>query len=494
MEHNNGDSHTAILPTYDACLSTRKKCIFCICLSALFGIICLGACGPILSGSAITASRTVYDAPFGGIYVAELHPVGAHIIPLLVNIVITGCTEVLGYLHATSLRWTLIQEGNLQFNSNLRLFTTSKHTWTNGKTINIASGALLVTCYTASGQMFPVQGSDRVIFINGISLLMLGIGLLGLCAIAILSISASKAAVLTWSPSPLTNALACLNNGTLVRRPGRGMMPVNMASLPAQPTVASPSQGPAREVYKQMDVIVKYVWLALVLNCFLAGIISAITYSGGATTVNFFNNDPADDGSTNMPIGDLYWPGPLLLFCGFLFGAVVQVFLTLTLHCMELLVSVARDEAIWRHASSNDGAALSTSALVGATQSWQWWVLFCLKPLAHWLFSSVGISYMVSEWKPVMSFNPVPLSVLAGVTFMLVVLGEFLVNTRQHGPQPAAYGHLQTLADLIDDWGAGSKGQLFWGVKSPVAGGLAKVGTSSRSNLVSAAEIGRIYS
>jgi hypothetical protein len=161
-----------------------------------------------------------------------------HIISLCINIVVAACTDVLGYVHATSLRWTLVQEGRLRYNSNLRLFTSSKNTWANGTIVNTLSGVFLTLSYAASSQLLLLYDEIRVdenqtLYINGVALIMLGVGLSGLSAAAILSMSTQKAAILTWSSNPLDTALACLHNEVLHRRPGRGMMPVNMAKLSA---------------------------------------------------------------------------------------------------------------------------------------------------------------------------------------------------------------------------------------------------------------------
>lgn len=52
----------------------------------------------------------------------------------------------------------------------------------------------------------------------------------------------------------------------------------------------------------------------------------------------------------------------------------------------------------------------------------------------------------------------------------------FLAFHSPAGPQPAAYGHLQTLADLIDCWPP-KDGRIFWGDK-PLNNGTYHAGTS----------------
>ncbi|CZR54731.1 uncharacterized protein PAC_04615 [Phialocephala subalpina] len=50
---------------------------------------------------------------------------------------------------------------------------------------------------------------------------------------------------------------------------------------------------------------------------------------------------------------------------------------------------------------------------------------------------------------------------------------------RASGPQSTAYGHLQTLADLIDDWLTNKEGRFWWGDKGASEAGIRHAGTSS---------------
>lgn len=49
---------------------------------------------------------------------------------------------------------------------------------------------------------------------------------------------------------------------------------------------------------------------------------------------------------------------------------------------------------------------------------------------------------------------------------LLAHFGSRLANDRPKGPQPATYGHIQTLADLIDDWSE----TIYWGDKGVISG------------------------
>lgn len=49
----------------------------------------------------------------------------------------------------------------------------------------------------------------------------------------------------------------------------------------------------------------------------------------------------------------------------------------------------------------------------------------------------------------------------------------FVATRRPSGPQPATYGHLQTLVDLVDEWSL----RMFWGHKGD--GVVCHAGTTS---------------
>jgi hypothetical protein len=46
--------------------------------------------------------------------------------------------------------------------------------------------------------------------------------------------------------------------------------------------------------------------------------------------------------------------------------------------------------------------------------------------------------------------------------FIFALISTYIARRRPRGPQPAAYGHLQTLANLVDEWSSA----MWWGHKS----------------------------
>lgn len=62
----------------------------------------------------------------------------------------------------------------------------------------------------------------------------------------------------------------------------------------------------------------------------------------------------------------------------------------------------------------------------------------------------------------------------------LAIFATHLLERKPKGPQPAAWGHFQTLTDLIDDRGLNPAGKLWWGNKGFLDDGIRHAGTSMR--------------
>jgi hypothetical protein len=174
----------------------------------------------------------------------------------------------------------------------------------------------------------------------------------------------------------------------------------------------------------------------------------------------------------------------------------LQACITLTLHCAELIVNVSRDESVWRKAyiaTGSSGAKLDTSPVVAAVSSLSWDVLFVIKPVAQWLFGTAAMSLgQRGEGDGLVWFNSVPLFVLAGVLAFILAHLSFLAYHAPKGPQPATFGHIQTLINLIDDWGTDIKKPLFWGEKTR-DDGIYVVGTSADKHRLSRLDMDQYY-
>ena len=168
-----------------------------------------------------------------------------------------------------------------------------------------------------------------------------------------------------------------------------------------------------------------------------------------------------------------------------LFVCLIQASQTLGLHCVELLVNLSRDEVAWRQAYGEKeqeapGAQLSTNPFRAALSSWENIVLFVAKAVLHWVIGqsmlpSIGLEdngddAFMDNWTPKYGFQIdmiysrlVIFSILA---LLLAAFATYLALRRPRGCQPATLGHLQTLADLIDDWETDENGRIWWGDKT----------------------------
>ena len=124
------------------------------------------------------------------------------------------------------------------------------------------------------------------------------------------------------------------------------------------------------------------------------------------------NNLDMDRSGHTVRFGSPAWPPQLRNFGGLLLIAAIQAFLTLGLHCAELIVNTTRDEQVWRgaakfrqaqggrSASQGPGASLDFNSIKAACASWQSITLFIVKPITHWLLkrgSSGCVRAMVSS-------------------------------------------------------------------------------------------------
>src|ERR1700760_3411169 len=126
------------LPDIDFNQSTKRQALIAIVLGALGGICCL------------VLGITLFALPSPGVTYNLEHQIpygGTETLAFAVNFFATQCLESLAYVHSISLRWALIREDLLKFNTNLRLLTSSRTSGPNRWYSNILSAAFLVLCY-----------------------------------------------------------------------------------------------------------------------------------------------------------------------------------------------------------------------------------------------------------------------------------------------------------------------------------------------------------
>ena len=224
---------------YDLGRTSRRWALAGLVFSGIFSISC------IITGTVIIAtygSSGVTGFPLASRLQLEM-------MPLVLNLIVTVCTESTGFAHGISLRSALASESRLRFNVNLRLLTAARG-WRNpnGILLNGAMTILLILSYTLSSLAMSftivIGESDPTIYpcrIVGLLLLLLGIALLLQVVIALLGIRSVK--ILTWSSSPFDVTAALVHHVQLTPVPlwcMRGVSDADVHEGPTKPLEVQP--------------------------------------------------------------------------------------------------------------------------------------------------------------------------------------------------------------------------------------------------------------
>ncbi|KAG1879113.1 hypothetical protein F4604DRAFT_1902949 [Suillus subluteus] len=476
---------------------------------ALVGVACSG----IFSCSCIVASIvTLVNHGVDGVAVPNLINLETEsqlsqlslqgkILILALNIIVTLCTESIGFVLSISLRSALASESRLRFNTNLRLLTAARGWYNpNGALLNGISTVLLIISYSSASLVicYDIQAMSSTpgqgIAFAGLPLLILGVALLFQVMIALSGARAAK--ILTWSSSPFDMTAALVHHTQLTPATLRCMRRVSDLDTgggPAKPPEIQPSAWQAHHSIRKVIIslwvivvacagwaaLVMYIWGKYIDKGLISspgsgiisssgnGIISSpgsdIILSPDALTIqtwSFVPSGPYNYIQYGMPGVNLQaW---ILLFVNM---AAVQGPLTLGLHCSELIANVIRDERQWRCATGRKGLKTATNPLKTIFTHPICLVLFVAKPFLHWMF---GFSFSIST--SVFNGQLTLLSVvmltaqiwnLCIALFIFACFFTFVALRRPRGPQPAAYGHVQTLANLVDEWSP----VMWWGHK-----------------------------
>ncbi|KAG8993649.1 hypothetical protein FRB94_010501 [Tulasnella sp. JGI-2019a] len=365
--------------------------------------------------------------------------------------IVTMCTEATGYVHGTTLKWGLAKEGRLKFNANLRLFSATNGALSvNGAVVNIASTLSLIFSYAASSTMLmhssilpkflmgqaTAASSPSITVISFLPPIILGATLILQAILGLVAFSHTH--VPTWSSSPLDITSALVHHGYVQCRPQRCMRPVSMTkdshNDPIRPMPRQPS------IWSTHKAAPRVVW-------FVSG--TLVAWAGWICIVWFV---PPPDAlwfrTSEAPLGSL--------MLSLMYLAAAQSVVTIVLHCCELVTTLARDEVVWRAASKTQGARPAGNPLKVVLRSWKSAALLLAKPAIHWYFG-INVSVTAGEGFQVLwiaEYFPI-------VLFLVAVFITIVATRRPSGPQPAAYGHVQTLADLVDEWSL----TLYWGHK-----------------------------
>ncbi|KIK40293.1 hypothetical protein CY34DRAFT_274313 [Suillus luteus UH-Slu-Lm8-n1] len=467
---------------YDRSLTSRRYALVGVACSSIFSCSCIVAGIVTLANHGVLGVTVINVLPIN--FDEAQSDLRKEILALALNLIVTLCTESIGFVHGISLRSALASESRLRFNTNLRLLTAARG-WCNpnGALLNSISAFLLIISYSSASlavcfdTQLPSSPASTMkmtvgIALGGLPLLVLGVVLLLQVMIALSGMRAVK--ILTWSSSPFDLTAALVHHTQLTPATFRCMRCVSALDVygdPARPSETQPSAWHAHPSIRKVVISLWGItaacagWAALVMYLwgkYVGGRSSfASSVALTAQTWSFIpKTGPYNYIQYAMPgIGIQWW---ILVFVNV---AVVQGPLTFVLHCSELIANVIRDERQWRCATGRKGLKIATNPVKPIFTHPICLVLLVAKPFLHWMF---GLSFIIST--PAGNGTLVILFIvmltaqiwnLCIALFILACFFTFVALRRPRGPQPAAYGHVQTLANLVDEWSP----VMWWGHK-----------------------------
>ncbi|KAG1731079.1 uncharacterized protein EDB91DRAFT_1227285 [Suillus paluster] len=386
---------------------------------------------------------------------------------LTLNLIITLCTESIGFMHSISLRSALASESRLSFNTNLRLMTAACG-WRNpnGTLLNALMAVLLIISYSSA--TLAVSSFSII----GFPFLILGIALFLQVAITLAGMRSVE--TLTWSSSPFDVTAALVHHTQLTPSSFRCMRGVSDRDIIGGPTKPSEAQPSAWHAHPSIRKVVVFLW-GLVLAC--AGWAALIMYKHNEASPSqswSFLPDYAYDLNYSLSI-EVYPTGLEAIsvrtwILAFVNITAVQGPLTIGLHCSELIANVIQNERLWRCATTRNGLHTATNPLKAFLANPLGLILFVLKPVLHWMFALSfvfgptawrvdGNKIVILQYTATMLVYQIMNLCIALCIFACVF--TFVALRRPRGPQPATYGHLQTLANLVDEWSP----VMWWGHK-----------------------------
>lgn len=320
---------------------------------------------------------------------AQHNTVGTELLSLALNLIVTACTESIGFVHAKSLQYALASESRLHFNTNLRLVTAVRRKrWTspNGVIFNAIMAMLLIISYVSSSIVFILDDLSWNTWVLSPAVIMLGVSLLLQAMIAYGGVRRNTQ-IITWSSSQFDATAALLHNDYLVPVSGRSMCNVLESRLDLGPKMPKEYQPSAWKAHPSIKPTIIFLWSIVPACAIWGGILVGI-----GKKFNLFQQS-GDDGLVGSwsllpslhthtvylvplsPSGFFGWWLDLSIIIA------IQGALTIGLHCSEIIVNVVRDETAWRRATSKEGVRLSNNPLATVLGSWQNVALLIAKPV-----------------------------------------------------------------------------------------------------------------
>ncbi|PVF91712.1 hypothetical protein CPB86DRAFT_791859 [Serendipita vermifera] len=400
------------------------------------------------------------------------------VILFFLNVLITICTDAVGYVHGATLRWTLARENRLEFSTNLRLYSASRKIISpNGYIANIIMLVTLGMSYSSAAfitMTAKIKAEDIISTVatkdfEAITPSYAALLILGSCFLiqALISIAAlHETHVKTWNTNCLATAEALMDQGLEIQA-GNCMRSVG-DDRESGPLLPLRRQISAWSAHPQVRWVLLGCWFPVIFCATTAGVgthIWRMSYGWSASLGGWSIVHP-DAWSRYLPRSSwiIWWnhtnTSTSGLYALSLFAVMpAQLPIIIGLHCAELIVTLYRDEEQWRVASTARGTQKDTDSVRNVLYSLPSLFLFFCKPALNWLFGQ-ALSTSPSIWIhfPIQTFN------LTGGFLLFTLFITYLAVRRPNGPQPCAYGHCQTLVNLIDEWHP----KMYWGHKSPI--------------------------
>ncbi|KAG1832319.1 hypothetical protein DFJ58DRAFT_823189 [Suillus subalutaceus] len=442
---------------FDKGSSIRRLVIFGSVFSILVGL------GFIVGGVYMWIFTLSNQSHVHGLLYFKCH-VPSEVPSLALNLIVTVCTECAGVVHSRTLRFALFQERRATYNSNLRLLTGSDEKAMNSATINGLMALLLIISYSSSSFLFRDLGqyiwSVEACGVMAIPAIVLGMSIfLQTC----ISLSALRnIEIPTWSTSPFDTipALRLIHRPQCLKKHYLFADTCTCVGTPPDTTKPKHPQPSAWNTRKGVRRAIYFLW-GLAIICMFWGLWVYLILPDGPSRSWAFFPGPDNYGEDAIP-GDYWWTQQGISFATWLslyaLMVITQGSLTLGLHCVELVAGVVRDETIWRGGKDGSNSGINSSWFRAfMLRNWLHIVLFCTKPVLHWLF---GLAVEIYIYEAVTTTNVLD-GYTAGIDFysaqifylgfcLFIVAITFTLAACHHpkGAQLATYGHIKTLLDL----------------------------------------------
>ncbi|EIW81675.1 hypothetical protein CONPUDRAFT_72096 [Coniophora puteana RWD-64-598 SS2] len=450
----------------------------------LVGLACIMA-------SCIIYAVHMHDPLMNGltVYFVSYYDPLPEVVTLLFAALVTVCTECVGFVHGIALRSALISENRHHFNTNARLFTaTRKQRWAspNGALSNTVMAVLLIlSSVTATCILTALNYPHHIFAVNMVPLTTLGVSLILQVLVTMLALRMTP--IYTWNNNAFQTLSILLHRRMIHRVIGRCMCsasdPQDHTLCPQSPSLSLPSAWQARRDVRKV-IILMWLLTGAIALCGVASFSAAKLASPSRSHyVVWLFGSGIEDAFTSLEFYSPSTPVLWIFTLGLLF--ILQGPLAITLHQAGVVTNVLHDEHVWRRAATKTGSTLEMSVLNTSTSPYNL-LLLVSKPFLHWMMSLANFvditpTNFSSLLKETGLYFPQGIQVVFwasrywNLSIALAVLTSvltILALRRPRGLQPSAYGHFQTLANLIDEWPeeAGGNERIYWGHKGEYEG------------------------